>query len=444
MLTINHKFPEAKLKRPSYEFYFPKGILKRNWMVKHLHGLPSVIVLFFDLEWNDPQWTEKQYQCASQMQAIKNMVKGRSTRLTIVLIQKNAPQPPGEDVLAAERATNLATVCDINQKMIFILPYSDHLMGYTLRLESAFLEQAQSYYTLAAKHVRMHRDQLTTNHQNLRIRHQFKLGFFAEIRLDLNTALKYYGQAYEWLEEIRIVDTNCLEIKTVAGFLNYKMCKLMFNLGSPRDAITQFRTHIEKYRNQTGFKELLFEHFAWLSAQYGAFAELFCDAIKCGLPALQTQHPGIYYHKAAEYMSERKDAFLQCFTQQPLTDFLPPNEQNVVTYSNILSSDFFGIRGNNRTGEAVNDSHIIAIVQECEKHVNHSAIFITLLGQAMAQFKIYKCLRFRKKLAIDMAEEYLKTGDHAKALTYVIFSPKICSSAVIFFFFLISDFIASC
>lgn len=41
----------------------------------------------------------------------------------------------------------------------------------------------------------------------------------------------------------------------------------MFSVGSPRDAITQFRTHIDKYRNRTGFKELIFEHFAWLSVQ---------------------------------------------------------------------------------------------------------------------------------------------------------------------------------
>lgn len=42
------------------------------------------------------------------------------------------------------------------------------------------------------------------------------------------------------------------------------------------------------------------------------FAELFCEAIKNGLPALQTQHPGIYFHKAAEYIQRRKEAFLQC------------------------------------------------------------------------------------------------------------------------------------
>jgi hypothetical protein len=45
------------------------------------------------------------------------------------------------------------------------------------------------------------------------------------------------------------------------------------------------------------------------------------------------------------------------------------------------------------------------------------ALIIQLLGQAMAQFKVYKCLRFRKKLAVDMAEEYLKCGDHSRALT---------------------------
>lgn len=69
------------------------------------------------------------------------------------------------------------------------------------------------------------------------------------------------------MEEIRIVDSNCLEIKVVAGFLKYKICKLMFKIGSPRDAIKQFRTHIDKYRTTVGYKELAFEHFAWLSVQ---------------------------------------------------------------------------------------------------------------------------------------------------------------------------------
>lgn len=66
-----------KPKRQSYEWYQPKGILKRNWILKHLHVLPAVVVLFQDIEWNDPEWTEKQYQCVSMVQTIKNSIQVR-------------------------------------------------------------------------------------------------------------------------------------------------------------------------------------------------------------------------------------------------------------------------------------------------------------------------------------------------------------------------------
>lgn len=90
------------------------------------------------------------------------------------------------------------------------------------------------------------------------------------------------------------------------------MCKLLFKSNLPKDSITQFKNHIDKYKHRVGVKELKFEHFSWLSVQYNAFAELFGEAIKNGLNASQTQHPGIYYQKAAEYISKRKEAFLEC------------------------------------------------------------------------------------------------------------------------------------
>lgn len=177
-------------------------------------------------------------------------------------------------------------------------------------------------------------------------------------------------------------------MKTVAGFLNYKMCKMMFKLNAPRDSITQFKAHIEKYQGRTGFKELLFEHYAWMSVQYeqtffflcnkylipsfflsnrySAFAELFCDAIKNGLPALQTQHPGIYYHKSAEYIGKRKQAFLECCALSS-----SPIEPNAPAYTNIFYSDFFGVRGT-KLSEPVSETQIIAVVQQKEKTFNHS------------------------------------------------------------------------
>lgn len=75
LLPPGYEFPVAKPKRASYDWYQPKGILKRNWMLKHLHVLPAVVVLFQDMEWNDPQWSEKQVQCASTIQGLKSALQ---------------------------------------------------------------------------------------------------------------------------------------------------------------------------------------------------------------------------------------------------------------------------------------------------------------------------------------------------------------------------------
>lgn len=78
---------------------------------------------------------------------------------------------------------------------------------------------------------------------------------------------RHYTHAYNNLLEIRIVDTNANEIRTVGGFVNYKLCRLMFALNLPRDAISQFRAHVDRFKMRIGFKELAFEHYAWLSKQ---------------------------------------------------------------------------------------------------------------------------------------------------------------------------------
>uniref|UniRef100_A0A1B0CG32 Trafficking protein particle complex subunit 11 domain-containing protein n=1 Tax=Lutzomyia longipalpis TaxID=7200 RepID=A0A1B0CG32_LUTLO len=410
LIPTNYEFPVSKPKRQSYEWYHPKGILKRNWILKHLHILPAVVVTFHSIELSDPTWAEKQLQCTSAVQTLRNSLQGRLSRLAIVLIQSGSSgRVPGDELATTERISNLASACDISPKMIFVLNHSDHLMGHILRLESAFLDVAQSYYTQIIKQIKMHRDQLSANHQVLKIRHQFKLGFMSEMLHDFTTALKYYTQAYMILEDIRVVDTNCTEIKTVAGFLSYKRSRLMFKMNVPRDAITQFNAHIELYKGKTGSRELLFEHYGWLCVQFSSFGDLFCDAIKGGLPALQTQHPGIYYFRAAEFTAKRNEAFLNC---SKMTTVQAVDKSS----SNLLYSDFFGVRGN-KTGEMVNEQNILNILYANEKEFNHSGAIISYLGQAMAQYKIYKCLRFRKKLAVNMAEEYLKSGDHAKALT---------------------------
>lgn len=91
--------------------------------------------------------------------------------------------------------------------------------------------------------------------------------FFVIYKNNVFSCFSHYSQAYSNLQELRLVDANSLEVKTVAGFIVYKLCRLMFAMNQPRDAIQQFRVHIDYFQPKTGPRELIFEHHAWLAKQ---------------------------------------------------------------------------------------------------------------------------------------------------------------------------------
>ncbi|XP_017779460.1 PREDICTED: trafficking protein particle complex subunit 11 [Nicrophorus vespilloides] len=412
-----YEFPVVKPKRNSYEWYIPKGILKKNWMEKHLNKIPAVMVIFYDLDWNDPQWNEKMIECASRVQSIRVALEGRNTKLSVVLIQNHSVNPGDDDSHQTERVNALCTSCELNPNSLFVLPHGDHLQGYATRLAGAFNDLAQNYYHTEIRNVKSHREHLQKQtHQYLFVRHQFKMGFLSELKQDLHGAHKHYTHAYNNLLEIRIVDTNAMEIRTVAGFINYKLCRLMFSLNLPRDAISQFKAHTERFKTRYGFQELSFEHHAWMALQNQVFGDIFDEAVKLGLPAVQTQHPGLYYQQAVHHATLRKKAcedLCKGSNVYPLPDPL----------EGIATMDFYGQRPW-RPGKMTSDPpdpqvewNGIKALQFLENQVNHSIIIITLYGLAVAQFKTYRCPRTRRFLVVQMADEYYNSGDYGKALT---------------------------
>jgi trafficking protein particle complex subunit 11 len=123
------------------------------------------------------------------IQQLKSKLQDRQIRIALVLLQKTASVVGNDDLIATERASALANACEINTKNIYVLPLNDQsLISYTIRLESAFLELAQSFYIGLLKNYRS--NQTSSQHQTLKVRHQFKMGFISELRLDLATALK--------------------------------------------------------------------------------------------------------------------------------------------------------------------------------------------------------------------------------------------------------------
>uniref|UniRef100_A0A1A8LG96 Trafficking protein particle complex subunit 11 n=1 Tax=Nothobranchius pienaari TaxID=704102 RepID=A0A1A8LG96_9TELE len=417
VLPGDHEYPKCRSKRTSYEWYIPKGILKTGWMNKHLNLVPALVVLFYELDWDDPQWKEKQSECATKVEIVRTSLQGRNTKVAVVLIQKKTPLPPGEDLVASERASALCNACDLSGKSLFVLPHTDHLVGYIIRLENAFYEHAQTYYYTEIRRVKSHKEFLNkTTHQLLFVRHQFKIAFFSELKQDTQNALKYYKTAYSLVHELRVHETNMLEIKTMAGFINYKICRLCFQHNTPLDAIAQFRKHIDLCKKKIGCAELAFEHSAWMSKQFQSFGELFDEAIKLGLTAIQTQNPGFYYQQGACYSQDRKQLAQQLC--QIGASF--PAQVPAETQSGGL--DFYGQRLWRQGHQSIDPpdadkekSGILAL-QMKERDVPHSELIIALLSNAVAQFKKYKCPRMKSHLMVQMGEEYYHAKDYIKAL----------------------------
>ncbi|XP_076367367.1 trafficking protein particle complex subunit 11 gry isoform X1 [Tachypleus tridentatus] len=413
-----YEFPKAKPKRSSYEWHVPKGLLKSNWLHKHASEVPAVAVLFYDLDWDDLLWNEKRVDCANKLENLRTNLQGRNTKIALVLVQRNPPLPGGEDMLATERAAALCSTCELAAKSLFVLPHSDHLFGYTLRLEKAFYEFSQTYYHHETRKIKTHRDHLNkTTHQLLFVRHQFKIGFLNELKQDIITALKHYKQSYANLMEVRASAANMLEVKTVAGFINYKLCRLSFLLNTPLDAISQFRKHIDIFKSKTGPAELAFEHSAWLSKQFSHFGDLFDDAVKQGLTATQTKHPGFYFQQAASHAIMRKElCFSLCenLMEYPSPDPLEGEED----------MEFFGQRPWRPGSQSIEppdpqrENKGIQALQCREAYtVNHSTIIISLLSSAISQFKKYRGPRMKRHLMVQMGEEYFYSREYSKALT---------------------------
>ncbi|XP_053315422.1 trafficking protein particle complex subunit 11 [Spea bombifrons] len=419
VLPGDHEYPKCRTKRTSYEWYIPKGILKTGWMNKHLNLVPALVVVFYELDWDEAQWKEKQSECATRVEIVRQSLQGRNTKVAVVLIQRKTPLPPGEDMIASERAAALCNACDLSGKSLFVLPHTDHLVGYIIRLENAFYEHAQTYYYTEIRRVKSHKEFLNkTTHQLLFVRHQFKIAFFSELKQDTQNALKNYRTAYNLVHELRSHETNMLEIKTIAGFINYKICRLCFQHNTPLDAIAQFRKHIDLCKKKIGSAELAFEHAAWMSKQFQAFGDLFDEAIKLGLTAIQTQNPGFYYQQAAYYSQERKQVAAHLCNHDP--SVLYPNPDPLDVPNGVL--DFYGQRPWRQgilsfdLSDPEKEKAGILASQQKERTVVHSEQIISLLSSAVAQFKKYKCPRMKCHLMVQMGEEYYYAKDYSKAL----------------------------
>ena len=101
-------------------------------MDKHLNRLPSVLVIFMELDWNEPNWAERKIECASRVQTVRSTLGGRGTKIAVVLVQKETALPSSEDSNASERASSLCSSCELSARSLFVLPGTFCLVFFSL------------------------------------------------------------------------------------------------------------------------------------------------------------------------------------------------------------------------------------------------------------------------------------------------------------------------
>ena len=158
--------------------------------------LPSVVVVFADIDWTDPDTRA----VVSTVARVRQLLAGRLTKVVVVLLQTDTSAPT-DSVMTA-----LCAQCGLSSRAIFPLRVGEgeEVAGRVVQLETAVQELVQNYYHAQIKVVRGHREQLNrTSHLQLLVRHGFKLGFLNELKSDHHAAYKSYSAAYQLLLEMR-------------------------------------------------------------------------------------------------------------------------------------------------------------------------------------------------------------------------------------------------
>ncbi|CAG8514102.1 18433_t:CDS:10 [Dentiscutata erythropus] len=271
--------------------------------------------------------------------------------------------------------------------------------------------------------------------QGWMFRYDYKMATFTEFRQDIDASIHHYESAYNLLVDffapqsaitpgapgLQIRSKRWDEARILADCINLKICKMNLYIDAPSAALAQLNKHITTFKRLCNALEIgddTFEYWMWLSNQYRVFGDILEIATRSGFiipdpttvfhttssadyrfgstsnspmagsgvnPTMVLQHPGFYYHLAAQCNSVRRKKFLAV--------------EKIVQAS----------------GDALK---FPTSVLEAERSVDHSTLTIELLTKSYEQFKKHKGGRMTLYLASEIAGAYFEAKKYDMALKF--------------------------
>ncbi|GAA5922303.1 uncharacterized protein JCM15063_003254 [Sporobolomyces koalae] len=341
---------------------YPDGIIAPIWIRKHRELIPSVFILVLRLYESpssggtavDPAEREEREreQDAHLVREIidrKRSTLERGIKLAVVLLcSRELLDDPALDVRLSliRRQSGL----DSRASLFVISPVpQSEVTNFVASIRSELWPSAIDYYREHGRRVRRKRARQVPkgglSDRGWNVRYDYKLALFAEMRSEIEVALKHYEDCYEALVDM-FSQPNLLaartkrwaEAKVLADCVTVKIAKLYLYLNDPSRSLSQLNRHVFRFRQLSEswqISEQTFEFWSWLSKQYRLFGDLTTAALRAGfrLPSLRPpptpiptpgvlqppspglmplnvlQHPGHYYFLSAVCALERRERY---------------------------------------------------------------------------------------------------------------------------------------
>ncbi|GAA6001644.1 hypothetical protein JCM10207_002245 [Rhodosporidiobolus poonsookiae] len=423
---------------------YPDGIIAPIWIRKHRELVPSVFILVLRLfEHEQGQTTHAPLDPAAREDAerakdaelVREIVERkratleRGIKLAVVLLCSRALlDDPALDfrLSVIRRQSGL----DSRASLFVISPVpQSEVANFVQSVRAELYPAAIDYYREHGRRVRRRRARPPPpgglSERGWNVRYDYKLALFAEMRSEIEVALKHYEDCYD-----NLIDTfsqpNLLaprtkrwaEAKVLADCVSIKISKLYLYLNEPSRALAQLNEHVFRFRELSATWQIgedTFEFWSWLSKQYRLFGDLTAVALRNGfrLPSLKPpptprppppgsspslaapspglvplnvlQHAGHYYHLAGVCAVQRRERFR--------------------VMREAMEREAEG------EGKATP-----ALVHE--QKVDHAELIVELFTKAYEFFKAHKAKNMTYFIASEIAAAHLESGKHDLALRF--------------------------
>ncbi|KAM0910957.1 hypothetical protein ACQ4PT_013828 [Festuca glaucescens] len=405
------------------------GILKKDWLLKHRTRVPAVVAAMFraDQVSGDPaQWL----QACSDLENLKSIIQGRHSKLVVILVQAQAGDELGEEVIVALRKR-----AEIDSKHLIVLVESDETERNKslLKLRTIFAELCSTYYREEGRRIKSRIEKRNFSSVELSVRYCYKVAVYAEFRRDWPEAQKFYEEGVRVLREMIGTSTRLppaqrlVEIKAVADQFYFKISTLLLHGGKVVEAITWFRKHIRSFERVVGSPEVAFLHWEWFSRQFLVFGELM-ETTSTTVPDTLSPRfgtadnaltewefqPAYYYQLAANYLREKRCA-LEC----PLSRANLTGDNEIP--DSIMSSVYVGQyvclfeQGDTISVLPLSDTEYTSYALSEAERFQDSYEIIALFRKAYESFLSLGATRMASSCSAGMAIEYYAAGEFSNA-----------------------------